>query len=315
MSLIWKSWFEPGQEAMQEWAKEVASGDRSVLLPWNEGLSSVMIPVTIASFVLTTTLYIVGVTMPHLFLQPLGLVSSTKEDSSLKQRRKAAFDVANFVVIVFLTVLGLFLQWTRIGHLVHQDYNDNDENSISHRNRAIGFGDDEHMLLLPAVQLGWQFWALPVGLWIVGEPLPMMAHHVSVILCAAMTGCCTAGFRFYAPYFYGILELSSIPLWIMNLFKQRPAWKARYPQTYAISRGVFAVSFLILRVVLFLTRYWDLVRLKAWHIVYHPFWPWQIFYSIVLAGGVALLFLQLYWSMLIVKGLLAALLGKKNKKE
>jgi hypothetical protein len=46
----------------------------------------------------------------------------------------------------------------------------------------------------------------------------MLMHHVTVIVVASMTLLMTNGFRYWIPYFFGIMEISSIPLAIMNTF-------------------------------------------------------------------------------------------------
>jgi hypothetical protein len=44
------------------------------------------------------------------------------------------------------------------------------------------------------LQVGFQLWAIPVGLSYVDESTLMILHHVSVIIVACMAGFCTFGF-------------------------------------------------------------------------------------------------------------------------
>jgi hypothetical protein len=62
----------------------------------------------------------------------------------------------------------------------------------------------------------------------------MLMHHVTVIVVASMTLLMTNGFRYWIPYFFGIMEIISIPLAIMNTFKTTQMGREA---TYDVSRN------------------------------------------------------------------------------
>lgn len=108
----------------------------------------------------------------------------------------------------------------------------------------------DEFYLLPALQLGYQVWSLPMGLFVVHENGPMLLHHVGVV-CAALLGAfSTYGFRYWLPFFFGIFELSSIPLAIMNTFNDHPHAQTQHPVLYHVSRISFVLSFLYIRIYL-----------------------------------------------------------------
>ncbi|KAL7562933.1 hypothetical protein ACA910_019481 [Epithemia clementina (nom. ined.)] len=238
-----------------------------------------------------------------------------QQAESLLEIRKAAYDVTNLCSILILSVGGAYLQVHVLGGWFPNHLAD-----VSFRDKAIGFTMPS-ILALSSWQLGWQWWALPTGYWHVQESTSMLVHHVAVILSATMTSFCHVGFRYHTPYFYGIIEWSSVPLLLMNLFKQRPAWRRDHPHLYTFLRTFFSALFMPLRVVWFIPRHWDLIRLKYWNVVTHPFLVSRIFYTIVWTGGWLLLALQLFWATLIVKGFVTFFAAmyrnhqKKNKSQ
>jgi hypothetical protein len=148
----------------------------------------------------------------------------------------------------------------------------------------------------------------------------MLMHHVTVIVVASMTLFMTNGFRFWIPYFFGIMEISSIPLAIMNTFKDNPKWVERQPMMYLATRVVFSVSFLFIRVWMLVPRHTTYLRdhYLLWSTSNIP--VLRNFLSVVWASSLFLMILQFYWALLIVQGILKQFSSKKktgstNKKE
>ena len=65
--------------------------------------------------------------------------------------------------------------------------------------------------------------------------------------------------HYYGMYYFGIAELTNIPLTIMDVFKYFKHWAERYPSINGTVRTTFGVSFIILRLIL-------------WPIYSYPFW-------------------------------------------
>lgn len=142
-----------------------------------------------------------------------------------------------------------------------------------------------------------------------------IAHHSSTLLtayCAATTG--GPFFGYYAAFFFGFTELSSVPLAFVDLFRQIPTLAKQYPAVNELSRTTFAVSFLIIRVVWFpivmISRWWpDLYAAYAADDVRCSWaaFGWMFFSSAFLT------FLQLFWGFKIIRVVLKGNLGGKDQ--
>jgi hypothetical protein len=151
-----------------------------------------------------------------------------------------------------------------------------------------------------------------VGLLYVGETPVMLMHHVTVIVVASMTLLMTNGFRYWIPYFFGIMEISSIPLAIMNTFKDNPKWVERQPGMYLATRVVFSISFLFIRVWMLVPRHTTYLRdhYLLWSTSENP--VYRNFMSVVWFSSLFLMILQFYWALLIVQGILKQFSPKKK---
>jgi hypothetical protein len=165
-------------------------------------------------------------------------------------------------------------------------------------------------VVFSAVQIGYQLWAIPLGLYYVQESWPMLLHHGTVVVCASMSGFLTLGFRYWTPFFYGLVELSSVPLAVMNCCKDHAVLQQRYPTFYGRVRLAFAISFLYIRVVLFVPRQYYFLRDHYLLFSTSPIRLYQAYMATVWLSSFFLLNLQLYWASLIVQGLL----GLRNRR-
>jgi hypothetical protein len=179
-------------------------------------------------------------------------------------------------------------------------------------------GLEKELYLVSAFQLGYQLWAIPVGILHVKETTSMIVHHFAVLVSTSMTGFLSIGFRYYSPFFYGVFELSSVPLSLMNSFKNSPELQRKYPLVDAWSRNLFAVSFLLIRIVLCFSR-WPVFLRDNFIVLYTREMGFYKLYMVVqwsLAAFLAIL--QPYWAILILKGIVKVLTvgdGKKKPKE
>ena len=143
-----------------------------------------------------------------------------------------------------------------------------------------------------------------------------LGHHVSTLL-TAYSGAAAGGpyFLYYSSFFFGFIEVSSVPLAFVDLFRQFPSL-AKHPlgsQANEVVRLLFGVSFLVTRCVLFpmvmLTRFWPDMRDIIAADDVRCGWPilaWMAFSSVFLTG------MQLFWGFKIVKVLLKGNLSGKN---
>eukprot|EP00301_Raphidiophrys_heterophryoidea_P007055 c12784_g1_i4.p1 GENE.c12784_g1_i4~~c12784_g1_i4.p1 ORF type:complete len:178 (-),score=37.48 c12784_g1_i4:208-741(-) len=140
-------------------------------------------------------------------------------------------------------------------------------------------------------------------------------HHGVVIIVALVT------FRpyilFYAFFFFGVVEFSSVFVGIIELFKTNSELITTHKRLYELVRILFAISFLVLRVlawpvVLFGFMVPDVVWAMKHHRDSHGHRPFIFNALVMVLGGSGLLVLQLFWAVKIVEALVKKM-SKKNK--
>jgi hypothetical protein len=208
---------------------------------------------------------------------------------------KLCYQITNLSVNAFLGILGLYYQLKHVPPY----------SSMKVSDTIVGHG---HFAVFAAVQIGYQLWSLPVGIFHVNESPAMLLHHGAVIMVATMSALFTSGFRYWTPFFYGIIELSSVPLALMNMFKDRRDWIQRFPQWYTAIRLVFCGTFLSVRVMWFVPRKMLYLRdhYLLWSFAFRDETrptTYVVFMAGVWLSSVFLLGLQLHWGALIVRGL------------
>jgi hypothetical protein len=153
-------------------------------------------------------------------------------------------------------------------------------------------------------QLGYQLWALPVGAFLIREPREMIVHHVAVMCVAQFGAFYHCGFRYFHPFFFGVVELSSVPLSIMNSFKNNESLIVAHPLMYRAVRWAFGVTFLLVRVVFWTPVYWNFVAIGATILRESEMGiVRQILFTGFFFAGLVLTMLQYYWAGKIVSGL------------
>mmetsp|Transcript_72129 Transcript_72129/g.191353 ORF Transcript_72129/g.191353 Transcript_72129/m.191353 type:complete len:212 (+) Transcript_72129:1-636(+) len=157
-------------------------------------------------------------------------------------------------------------------------------------------------LILKAMLQIWEGRIVPKG-----QEIIQYLHHICTILLCIH--CLSYAFlHYYAMFYIGISEGSSIPLGFMNLFKMSPTLAAKYPTLNTAVSLCFCCSFLLIRVV-----WWMKVNLMYWvdmaplvgsaneaarsgvPLVHIYLW---FFANIFLTA------MQLYWAWKVVKGIL-----------
>lgn len=219
--------------------------------------------------------------------------------SDNKMRYKISYQITNLVVNTTLAILGTYY------------YNTVCEVNTPFDTLVLGKRVISNMA---CAQMGYNLWAIPVGIFLVKESPAMLGHHVSVIVVTSMSAFFTLGFNWFAPFMFGILEVSSVPLAVMNAFKDNPDYIKKYPTAYSAIRVIFALVFLYVRWYLYLPLKYDFLRLFGMGVLGHPSTFAQVYYALAWLASFFLLILQLLWGFLIVKGLVKlALPGKKKK--
>jgi hypothetical protein len=216
---------------------------------------------------------------------------------------KARYQFTNFCFNVFIGALGLYYYLYVLPTLPSYHY----ENAID---KIPGH---DNLYIFSALQLGYQLWALPVGLYCVKETTEMMVHHLAVVLAATMSGFSYCGFRYVSVYFYGIMELSSIPLAVMNAFKDNPDWMNRFPFLFLLTRGTFSFSFLYIRIYM-----WLFIGPQFLMHDFFLFWTVEmsvekVFLMVQFTLGMFLALLQFYWGYLVSKGMASFFINLPGK--
>jgi hypothetical protein len=236
---------------------------------------------------------------------------------TVPQKRRLCYQWTNLLVNLCLGLAGLYCEC----RMILQQNSTTNQSSISFiAATVLGWSSlpplsltstvqdtvagHEDYIVFSAVQIGYQLWAIPLGLYYVQESWPMLCHHVTVVVCASMSGFLTHGFRYWTPFFYGLVELSSVPLAVMNCCKDHAILVQRYPTFYGRVRLAFALSFLYIRVVLFVPRQYYFLRDHYLLFSSSPIRLYQAYMATVWTSSFFLLNLQLYWASLIVQGLL-----------
>jgi TLC domain len=164
------------------------------------------------------------------------------------------------------------------------------------------------------------FWDIPTGLSTPAlRDIPMVFHHFGMCVTAAVTmGVLSHGqpiCGFYGPFFFGLIELSSLPLIFVDIFHPKhKAWHAyltsneRSPwimHLNDVSRLVFAASFLVLRTICFPYVTVVYVLVDVWKVTALPLEQRNdvpnLPLFIIAAFNVLFSCLQLYWGTYVVK--------------
>uniref|UniRef100_A0A7S4IMR3 TLC domain-containing protein n=2 Tax=Odontella aurita TaxID=265563 RepID=A0A7S4IMR3_9STRA len=214
---------------------------------------------------------------------------------------KSSYQFTNLLVNLFLGVLGIYHYYFTLPRP-----------ALTVSEKVEGW---ESLSIFSDIQIGYQLWALPVGYFFVGETSGMMFHHVQVVVVGCLSAFFWNGFRYVTPFFYGLIEISSVPLSVMNYFKTRPELIKERPTMYTVVRLIFSVVFLTVRVVMWVPNMFD--WLKTCGILCYTCDNASCYAGLGLSmlAGFGLTVLQMVWASKIVEGLLKAAAGGGKKKK
>lgn len=211
-----------------------------------------------------------------------------------------AIEITSTVCVVWFSIIGL------IGYLNLFGNTDGHDLSIS---PFYGYSPFVHHHLITPM-FAYQVWNL-IACILHNEyrDLPSLGHH---FVTAGLAYCGFHPFaHYYALFYFGIAELTTIPLNIINTFKNVPKLQKNYPSFYANIRTIFAISFLLIR-----TIWWPIVsyglflacvELLSSHDVHSTFVVCYFLFS-----NLFLTSLQFYWGYLIIINVLK---GTKEGKD
>ena len=174
------------------------------------------------------------------------------------------------------------------------------------------------------------FWDIPTGFLVRSLRNPaMVAHHIAMFATSTLAlGAWSDGHAllgYYAAYYFGAIEISSIPLILVDLFHPKhkawheyyqsaPTWLKRFNE---INRICFAILFLGARAISFPYVSFTTVIPDLWHVASLP--VEERIVSVYPLYGMAILntffsLLQLYWGSLVLRQVVKALTPSKTKR-
>jgi hypothetical protein len=259
-----------------------------VLVEWDHVRNDLIPAVALSAFIITCVYTLASITIRRL-----------APEQSATVIYKSAYNVTNLLVNATLGVMGLYYYYFVI------------DSNLPVVMRVLG---NRAVFPMTCAQFGYNLWAIPVGLTFVGESPAMLGHHVAVLFVTSVSATFTVGHRWYVPFMYGILELSSVPLAVMNAFKDNPEYIKKYPSTYLFIRCCFAVCFLYIRWYLYLPMKYDFLRTYGFTTITHQSILAVVINGLTWCASFFLLLLQLMWGVLIIKGLVKTVVGKPKKR-
>jgi TLC domain len=235
-------------------------------------------------------------------------------------KAKALFSAKQVITIglmIYQTYCG-FVYWSQAAY----DY----KKSPPH----VLVSQDEHGweggLFLSRVVLGNLFQDIPVGILTGSVDNLMHLHHLGMFLVATIslgfwTTPVTPLLTRYAPFFFGVIELSSIPLALVDVFhpQKQPEWH-HYHLNHKplllineISRTSFALLYVAMRMIYFPQVIFKQVFPDGWSKLQHEEnAPYKLAIYVVLIFSALFTLLQLYWGTLVLRQIAKAVGGGNN---
>ena len=137
----------------------------------------------------------------------------------------------------------------------------------------------------------------------------MIVHHLLVLVLGWVIAA-NSFLHYHSTFFFGVPELSSVPLAFMDFFKQNKELMKRYPVANEVSRVTFAVAFLYVRTILFTKATFDLFSDSLAEFATGLTGMRWALLSFICGSELVLLGMQYFWSAKIVNGLILLAKGK-----
>ena len=296
-----RSLLVPANDAGEAMWEEVASlHDNAALLPAYQLLASARRIASVVAIISTLYSFLV------VFIRSARRMMMVQDQDDGRKAMphvtewKTAYQITNLLVNLGLGLLGIY----------HYNYTVTNPSDTPTSQRVEGWED---MSAFAELQIAYQLWAIPVGVFLVNEHGAMLFHHACVIVVGSMSAFFTNGFRYFTPFFYGLIEISSVPLAAMNAFKGNPELAQRYPLANQLIRLVFAVSFLTVRFFMWMPNIVRYLHVAAMLGFTCRSTKCTVGCALSWWSAIGLTCLQLLWSYKIVQGFLGALTGGGSK--
>ena len=214
-------------------------------------------------------------------------------DMFAEKPRVAAFNVVAMVPICSLTYLGFKLTYDNVDH-AGADWQHRTHTPIA------------ESATICMIQIAYQTFGIIAGFIeqdVLFQP-EMMGHHAVTMLLGFLN--LHPYIHYQIIYFGGVIELSNIPLTVYDMFKHFPKLEKRFPSIMAASKFTFALSYVVLRLILWL------VNAYGFHVDSIAYLQSGTAHSVTTVlinqtGNVFLTGLQLFWGKKVVKGVLMTL--------
>ena len=258
----------------------------------------------------------VSLVVVHVLLYSLFVTKAFGEGPWSAMPSYTAHKMITLPVLVYLSIQGL----------LHFDVRGIHSSTLTALDRVIAPSEHDHFSEFMFAMM--VFWDVPAALMTPAlRQSQMILHHIGmIILTAFCMGICSNGvklFGYYTPFYFGFIEISSVPLTVVDLFHPRhKAWNAYLtsedrPQWLMIlnkrCRLVFAILFLLIRILAFpyvsvIGIMTDVVHLTSLPLDQRQGVP---NFPLVVMAVLDVFFssLQLYWGSLILPQLWKAFLG------
>lgn len=263
----------------------------------------------------------IGISLLHLVSVHLITSQGKRCNFTHAQAFKASYQLTNLLVNLTFGILGFYFCFVK----------DNDDNLAYSKLSTRGIADHvfghEKYYIFPALQVGYNLWSLPMGLIYIKEPLPMIIHHISVIIICSLSVVSHYGFRVHTPFLTGMFEASSVPLAIVNFLNDHHEQTIKHPianLSFTLGKVLFALMFLGIRIILGTPHMYLICNASYWatfvalagdasgaslaHGILRG-WVGVVFFAQLFMAS-----LQYWWGYLIVKKLARMFSGGGNSK-
>lgn len=248
-------------------------------------------------FGLTISFFLVSFCLDWLAKQDKTSILARKTRCGTPHSELVAYLILSCFATTTVVLIGAY-GWIKESHLI--------------QDRLYGEVQSGSQRYLSIVMLAYQSWNIWMA-WRLKDyrSVVTIGHHLVVAILAYFT--LFPFLSYYALFFFGLPELSTIPLWIVDSLRDLQL-KDDFPNLFKYSKMVFGASFLLIRCI-------------CWPIISFDFWvkvvtslsnqdqvhsvPIMVFF---LFGNIFLTSLQFYWGIKIVKGFIR-LFKKREKKE
>lgn len=241
------------------------------------------------------TIASVAVVISFLYYGIVRLLKTTlakKLDLQKERIYQVAYQATNLSVNLTLGLYGIYHYNATVPLL----------STLSVTQRITGF---DQYVNFACLQIGYNIWAIPVGIFIVKESRTMLVHHIATICVSGISTSSITGFRYHTPFFFGLIEISSVPLAIVNYCKDNKQWaETNIPTVSALIKPIFAIMFLSTRVIMWTPNIYDVLRNCAILIWTCESLSTKFGMSVFFVAVVFLTSLQYYWGVLVVQGLI-----------